>query len=177
MFRRSIPLHMIWCKAPGASILAWRGMWLHYHKQMKKETPKFNPVPLYLARPAVFGVPLYLGVPLYAPWNYDIKVIVFDLLVLSLAFYCPMFCGMSEKPTHLFFIQFTFFEDVTNVFGYSCARQWDAHAIMRFVYRIEIVNALKPIMHIFELPCLPRFFNASTYHVMQCSWNIDFCFP
>ena len=43
MFRRSIPLHMIWCKAPGASILAWRGMWLHYHKQMKKETPKFNP--------------------------------------------------------------------------------------------------------------------------------------
>ena len=27
-----------------ASILAWRGMWLHYPKQMKKETPKFNPV-------------------------------------------------------------------------------------------------------------------------------------
>ena len=55
--------------------------------------------------------------------------------------------------------------------------QWDAHAIMRFVYRIEIVNALKPIVHIFELPCLPPFFNASTYHVMQCFWSINSCFP
>lgn len=37
MFRRSTPLHMIWCKAPGASILAWRGIWLHSHKQLKKK--------------------------------------------------------------------------------------------------------------------------------------------
>ena len=29
------------------------------------------------------------------------------------------------------------------------------HEIMRFVYRIEIIDALKPIVHLFELPCLP----------------------
>jgi len=33
--------------------------------------------------------------------------------------------------------------------------QGDAHEIMRFVYCIEIINALKPIIHLFELPCLP----------------------
>ena len=31
----------------------------------------------------------------------------------------------------------------------------DAHVFMRFVYRIEIIDALKPIVHLFELPCLP----------------------
>ena len=34
-------------------------------------------------------------------------------------------------------------------------RQGDAHEFMRFVYRIEIIDALKPIVHLFELPCLP----------------------
>jgi len=33
--------------------------------------------------------------------------------------------------------------------------QGDAHVIMRFIYRIEIIDALKPIVHLFELPCLP----------------------
>ena len=33
--------------------------------------------------------------------------------------------------------------------------QGDAHEIMRFVYRIEIIDALKPIVHLFELPYLP----------------------
>ena len=33
--------------------------------------------------------------------------------------------------------------------------QGDAHEFMRFVYRIEIIDALKPIVHLFELPYLP----------------------
>jgi hypothetical protein len=32
--------------------------------------------------------------------------------------------------------------------------QGDAHENMRFVHRIEITDALKSIVHLFELPCL-----------------------
>ena len=58
--------------------------------------------------------------------------------------------GFNERP------QDARTTGASTIYG-TCSepRQGDAHEIMRFMYRIEIIDALKPIVHLFELPYLP----------------------